>query len=921
MTDPRELPADAQPRLETGTVTFVFTDLEGSTRLLATLRDDYGELLVGYHDLVGSIFARHGGTELDRAGDGLFHSFTSARRAVTAALEAQQQIASHAWPAGATVRARMGLHTGEPTATERAGYVGMDVHRAARMAAAGHGGQLLLSQTTRDLVANDLPAGTSLTDLGEHWLKDLAQPEHLYQLNSPGAPAAFAPLRSLVTLPNNLPRHMSSFVGRRHDVDEVRQLTTEAPLTTLTGPGGVGKTRLGLQVAAELVDTFVDGAWLVELETLTDDRLVAQQVAVTLGIAEASDADANQALLGHLRSREALLILDNCEHVIEASARLANDLLRSCPGLRILATSREALGVAGERIYPVRSLSLPANTKAVSVEQTAQFEAVSLFSERARAADPTFSLTEDNVAAVIEICRRLDGIPLAIELAAARVRALSVQQIAERLDDRFRLLTGGSRTVMPRHQTLRAAIDWSFGLLPDAERAVLWRLSVFAGNFTLEAVEAVCIGPDVESYEVIDHLTRLVEKSLVNRQLDHYRLLETVRGYAREHSLEAGESEGAYARHRDWYLKLVREAAPAFFRGPESAAWLDRLEAEHDNLRAALAWSLNEPGGAPAALELGAGLWRFWEIRGYLFEGRESLERVLAMTAGEPSAIRADVLTGAAILAAGQGDHGAAVRLHEQSLRTHEQLGDGQSVQYALHNLANAALHQGDHQRARELYEKAILLRAKGDPSIAFALVNLADACDRQGDQDAARERYDEAIQAAAGDVWATAYVLGSYGQSAMRHGDHSAARERYQQALAIYRQMGDARGEARLMTLLADVANEEGDAVGARSMLYEALQTRCRLGDVPAICAALERFSAVVPPSEAAAATRILAAASTMRERTGARLSMADQAALDQDMARLQEELGSAFQISWREGRAATLDAALRDAAALAGG
>ncbi|MEX2547430.1 MAG: tetratricopeptide repeat protein [Chloroflexota bacterium] len=920
MTSPEASPPANAPSVPGGTVTFVFTDLEGSTRLLGALRDVYAELLAGYHDLVGTIFAGHGGTELDRAGDGLFHSFTSARRAVAAAVEAQDAIARHDWPAGATVRARMGLHTGEPTQTERSGYVGMDVHRAARIAAAGHGGQLLLSQTTRELIATDLPTGTSLTDLGEHWLKDLAQPEHLYQLNGPNAPAAFPPLRSLVTLPNNLPRNLSSFVGRRQDVAEVRQLTTEAPLTTLTGPGGVGKTRLCLQVAAELVDTFADGAWLIELETLTDGRLVAQQVAVALSIAEASDADANQALLGHLRSREALLILDNCEHVIEDAARLANDLLRACHGLRILATSREALGVAGERIYPVRSLSLPADATQLSLKHAAEFEAVSLFDERARAADPTFALIDENVGAVIEICRRLDGIPLAIELAAARVRALSVQQIAERLDDRFRLLTGGSRTVMPRHQTLRAAIDWSFGLLPEGERAVLWRLSVFAGNFTLDAAEAVCIGSDVESFEVIEHLTRLVEKSLVNRQQDHYRLLETVRGYAREHSLEAGESEGAFARHRDWYLGLVREAAPTFFRGPESAPWLDRLDAEHDNLRAALAWSLDEPNGTGAALELVAGLWRFWEIRGYLVEGRQWLERALAVTSKDVSPMRADVLTGAGILAAGQGDHAAAVAFHEDSLRIHEQLGDRLSRQYAMHNLANAALHQGDHQRARELYEKAILLRGRDDPSIAFALVNLADVCDRQGDYDAARQRYDEAIEEAAGDVWATAYVLGSYGQSAMRHGDHSTARERYEQALGTYRQMGDQRSEARLMTLIADSSSAEGDEASARSMLYDALQIRCRLGDAPGICAALERISAAVSASDAARATRILAAAAAMRDRTGARLSLKDQAAVDQQMAQLQQTLGADFQDVWRGGRAASLDDAVRDAEAAVG-
>lgn len=915
MSDAREDVDASEPT----TVTFVFSDLEGSTRLLSTLREAYGPLLEAYHDLIESIFSKHGATQLDQAGDGLFHSFASARRSVSAAIEAQLAMAERDWPGGASVRARMGIHTGEAV-TRRSGYVGMDVHRAARIAAAGHGGQVLLSQVTRDLVATDLPAEAVVTDLGEHWLKDLAQPEHLYQVTIQGLPQAFPPLKSLVTLPNNLPRHLNSFVGRRADVAEVRRLTSEAPLVTLTGPGGVGKTRLAVQVAAEQLETFADGAWLVELETLTDESLVAQQVVVGLGIAEASDADAQESVLGHLRTRQALLILDNCEHVIDACARLANALLRGCPGLRIIATSREALGVAGERLYPVRSLTLPARARTVSAAAAAEFEAVDLFCERARAADPAFTITDANAAAVIEICERLDGIPLAIELAAARVRALSPQQIAERLDDRFRLLTGGSRTVMPRHQTLRAAIDWSFDLLPDTERSVLWRLSVFSGAFALEAAEAVCVGPGVGPEEVIDHVTRLVEKSLVNRQEQRYRLLETVRGYARERSLEAGEAAGAYHRHRDWYLGLVRRAAPAFFRGPELAAWLDELEAEHDNLRTALSWSLNEPGGATAALELASGLWRFWEIRGYLREGRQWLERVLAATAGETSSARVDVLTAAGILASAQGDHAAAVGYHEQSLALQEQSGSKQGVQFALHNLANAALHTGDLARARTLYERAIAIAGSDDPNRAFVYINLADVADGQNDRAAARDYYEKAIEivAASRDTWGMANALSSYGQSAARHGEHATARERYEQALAIYQQLGDQRAEARLMTLLADVDADEGKTAESLRLLYGALEIRCRLGDSPGICGALERFSAGAMDLDAVRAARIMAAAASLRDRTGARLSPAGQAAVDQQLARLQQALGGEFAAAWQSGSGAGVDEALREAQAV---
>ena len=921
-TDPHEATSAGESApASAGTVTFVFTDLEGSTRLLAALRDDYGAVLDEYRDLVGEIFAKNGGSELDRAGDGLFHGFPSARRAISGAVAVQQALAEHQWPGGATLRTRMGLHTGEAM-TARQSYFGMDVHRAARIASSGHGGQVILSQTTRDLVAHELPVGASLSDLGEHWLKDLAQAEHLYQLNVEGLPQAFPPLKSLVTLPNNLPRHLSSFVGRRGDVAEVRQLTAEAPLVTLIGSGGVGKTRLCIQVAAEMLDTFEDGAWLVELETLTDENLVPQQMAVALGIAEGSDADAREALIGHLRSREALLILDNCEHVIEACARLANELLRVAPGLRILATSREALGVSGERTFAVRPLSLPQTDRKLTADALAEFEAVSLFLERARAADARFSLTDENASDVLEICRRLDGIPLALELAAARVRALTVRQIAERLDDRFRLLTGGVRTVMPRHQTLRAAIDWSFDLLPDVERTVLWRLSVFSGSFSLEAAEAVCSGDDVEAFDVVDHIARLVEKSLVNRTEDHYRLLETVRGYAREQALTAGETEGAYRRHRDWYLDFVRRAGPAFFRGPESADWLDKLEAEHDNLRAALAWSLNEPGGAAAAEALAGGLWRFWEIRGYVAEGRAWLDRVLALTEAEVSAGRADVLTGAGMLASGQGDHAAAVRYHEQALAIHEQLGDRMSIQYATHNLANATMHQGNHLRARELYERVVQMYGPNDPGIGFALVNLAEVVDRQGDYQAAADRFEEAIAVigASGDAWAKAYALASYGASAARQQDISVARARYAEALEIYREVGDRRGEARMLTSTAELSESQGDRASAIGMYYDALQIRCSLGDTPGICAALERMAAAAPDDELHRAARILASSASLRDQTGARLSLRDQAVIDQQMARLQTALGDEFNAAWRAGRGSSIDEAVREAAGLIG-
>jgi len=487
---------------------------------------------------------------------------------------------------------------------------------------------------------------------------------------------------------------------------------------------------------------------------------------------------------------------------------------------------------------------------------------------------------------------------------------------------RMKLLGATVVPVTSGDQTLRAAIDWSFDLLPQTERDVLWRLSVFSGGFSLEAAEAVAAGDDVATEDIVDHVARLVEKSLINRQGDRYRLIETVRSLARERLRDSGESEAAHRRHRDWYLDFVRRAAPAFFRGTESAAVLDSLEAEHDNLRAALSWSLNEAGPRTAALELASGLWRFWEIRGYMREGRQWLERVLAATPDETTILRGDVLTAAGVLAAAQGDHAAAVRYHERSLAIQEELGSRQGVQFALHNLANAALHNGDAARARSLYERAIVVAGDAEPNRGFVYVSLADVTDAAGDREAASKYYEKALEiiALTGDTWRTAYALTSYGQSAARHGEYAVARDRYVQALAIYRDLGDQRAQARVMTLLADVAAGEGNRQEALRLLYDSLEIRCRLADSPGICSALEKFAAGAMDLDAKRAARILAAASSFRDKIGARLSSTSQAALDQQLARLEEALGPDFGSAWNSGSGADVNDALREAAAVVG-
>ncbi len=586
---------------------------------------------------------------------------------MAAAVTAQRAIAAHPWPEGAAPQVRMGAHTGEPVAIP-GDYTGLDVHRVARICGAAHGGQILLSLATSVLIEDRLPPEVGLRDLGSHRLKDLQGPEKLFQVLHPALPAEFPRPLSLDARATNLPRPLTSFVGRVHESAEVKRLLPTTCLLTLTGSGGSGKTRLALQVAADVLGEYADGVWLVELAAVPGPALVPQTVASALGVREVPGRPLQATLLEYLGHRTLLVVLDNCEHLIEASAHLVQTLLEACPGLRILATSREPLGVPGEVAWRVPSLSLPDPRRLPSVDDLGACEAVRLFVERAAAVHPAFRLTPQNAPAVATVVRRLDGIPLAVELAAARVPALTVAQIAERLDDRFRLLTGGRRTALPRQQTLRATMDWSYQLLPERERVLLRRLAVFAGGWTLGAVEAVCGGDGIEGLAVFDLLTQLVFKSLVimDEQVGdvRYRLLETVRQYGRDRLLESEETVPVRGRHLVWYRDLAEQAETELM-GAGQAAWLDRLEAEHANIRAALEWAT---GGreVEVGLRLAGAVWRFWFVRGYFAEGRARLQALLAKGAEVPPAVRAKALKAAGNLAVFcQGDYASGRLFYE----------------------------------------------------------------------------------------------------------------------------------------------------------------------------------------------------------------------------------------------------------------
>jgi predicted ATPase/class 3 adenylate cyclase/Tfp pilus assembly protein PilF len=900
----------------TGTVTLLFTDIEGSTKLVAQLGERYESVLADHRRLLREAFGARGGSEVDTAGDGLFYAFPSARAAIASAVAGQRALAAQEWPAD--VRVRMGIHTGEPISGE-AGYVGMDVHRASRICNASHGGQVLVSKTSCELAQHDLPDDVSLIDLGEHRLKDLPTPDRLFQVVAPGLGREFPPLRSIDSRPNNLPRQLTAFIGRQREIGEAKRMLAQSPLVTLTGPGGVGKTRLAIEVAADLLDEYEDGVWFVDLGPVTDPTFVGHAIATTLGVMDVAGQPILDTVVDHVRRRHILLVVDNCEHLLDSAARTVDALLRASSQVRVVATSREGFAIPGEAVFPIPSLSAPDETTAPG--DLAQYEAVRLFSDRAVAAQPGFRVTDRNADAIAQICRRLDGVPLALELAAARVRALPVEQIAARLDDRFRLLTGSSRITVPRHQTLRQTIDWSHDLLAEDERAVFRRLAAFAGGCTLEAAEAVCVGDPVDEYGVLDVLSRLVDKSLVVAETDvaeaRYRQLETIRQYGRDRLLEAGEGAETLRRHRDWYLGLVTRAAPEFFRGAESVHWLERLDHEHDNLRAALQWSTDEPGESTAALRLAAGLWRFWELRGHIAEGRSWLERTLAETDGEVSALRADAFTGAGILAFMQGDHAGAHELHEQSLALHRRVGDYMGIAFAANNLANAALLSGDYAAARRLYEPGLTwARSQGNKRpLGFALVNMAEAVALDGEPELARRQYEEGIEAfrALGDRWGEAFALDSFGTMLGRQGEHAEAERLHQEALRISRELGDQRGEARALSHLGDQATRTNDRSQARKLYARSFEIRRTLGDKAGMASAIEKLASVAAADDPHAAAVLLGSAEAVRDSIRAPVPPTVREEYEACRRTVRELLGeAAFEDARAEGRRLSPAAAL---------
>jgi predicted ATPase/DNA-binding SARP family transcriptional activator len=800
-----------------GTVTFLFTDIEGSTSLLHALGERYAETLAVHRRLLRRASARHDGTEVDSQGDAFFFAFASARDAVAAALDAQRLLVSERWSDGRELRVRMGIHTCEARPTGE-GYVGIGVHRAARICAAGHGGQVLVSHTTRALLEEEPLDEVALRDLGPHRLKDLSQPEKLFQLVAEELAQEFPPLDTLDARPTNLPTQATPLVGRQRELAQVRDriASDEFAILTLTGPGGTGKTRLALQAAADSLGRFPSGTFLVALASVSDPEHVVPTIAHVLGLRVPRGSGLVQALEEYLAERKLLLVLDNVEHVI-ASAPAVAKLAAASPGLKVLASSREPLHVSGERVFPVPPLELP---KADGEwDALVANEAVALFVERAQAIRPDFELTEANAPAVAAICRTLDGLPLAIELAAARIVLFPPAALLARLDERLEVLTGGARDRPARHQTLRATLDWSFDLLGEQRRKLFARLAVFAGGWTLEAAEAVC-GGDID---VLDGLASLIDKSLVRlegtEEEPRFAMLETIREHAREKLHRAGDESALRSRQLSWYLAFAEKAEPEL-RGPEQKAWLDRLHAELDNFRAAFEWGqLHDP---EACLRLGSALLEFWIVRADWSEGREWLEHALSLPGDVDPAARMKALHAAGELADVLSDYPGATRHFEQSLAIARELGDRRGVADALVGLAHEADRVGRHAAARPLWEEAVAIshRLGDEPSLARSLGGIAWL---EQDYRKARVLWEEtlALRRKLGNRENVAWAVLQVGFSAQSAGDYDAAREAYEECLAIGEELGYKRLIARSLTQLGEAALLQ-NALGDARRLYE---------------------------------------------------------------------------------------------------
>ena len=919
--------------LPTGTVTFLFTDIEGSTKLAQQHPDHISALLARHNQILDQCIQAHDGFVFRTVGDSYCVAFHNVKDALQAALEAQRGLYAEAW-SPAPIKVRMGIHTGAakletgPEGTDYSGYATLALVQ--RVMSAGHGGQVLLSQAVSNLLRNDFPLEVQLIDMGERFLKDIVQPEHLYQLTVSDLPSEFPPLNTLKRINHNLPVNLSSFIGRERELRGIKERLESAHLLSLIGPGGTGKTRLSLQVGGEALSDFKDGVWLVELAPVSDPNLIPQTVAAVLGLRESPGRPLIDLVIDYLRAKQLLLILDNCEHLIDACARLADQLLRSCPSLKIMASSREALGINVEAVYRVPSLSLPERGLATR-EAVMRCESAQLFMDRASAANPNFQFTDENASSVAQICLRLDGIPLALELAAARARVLSAKQIAERLDDRFRLLTGGSRTALPRQQTLQALIDWSYDLLTDSEKALFRRLAVFIGGWTLEAAEAVCAGDGIEAYEVLDLLTEIVDKSLVqvdeSGEIIRYQRLETISQYAREKLLATDEAIHVRNRHLDYYLDFASLLEKDYIN-PYQYDIIDKMRLENDNIRSALSWAVeNRVEKAARLLSLSSTFWP-WVMMGNTSEVRERCSTVLARldfmlgeTPGQTNdllKLKARILNRSSQALMNMGNHQASRAAAEESIQLARESNDTLTLVEALGSLGHCALYAGDPQGALDAASEGIEIgeRLGAERELIWALDAMTHIYNLQGDDEELKKYFTRIseILKKAGIPMDPAYMGGYLIDKAVKHGDMDEAERYMESAMETIVARRDNYLLATLQSMFAHTLRGNGDLDKATFYYRRTIRLWQDRGHRAAVAHQLECFGLIALAREQPArAVKLFSAAEALREVSNSIRTPDEQKEFEDAKSKLQSGMDEdEFNKVWEEGRSMTMEQAI---------
>jgi predicted ATPase/class 3 adenylate cyclase len=907
----------------TGTVTFLYTDIEGSTQLWEKYPEAMKIANARHDQILRDAIESNHGYVFQVIGDAFCAAFHTVGDAIQAAVKSQIDLQAESW--GETpIRVRMGIHTGEAEAdgNEYHGYLTLSLVQ--RLMSAGYGGQILLSHTTEKLLHGHLPNDVGLLDLGEHAFKDIPQPVHVFQVVVPGLEKDFPPLRARDALPNNLPLQLTSFIGRERELDEIQQMLTNTRLLTLTGPGGTGKTRLSLQIGEKLLPSFAGGAWIVELASLSDPAFIPQAIAAIFGLRELPNMSMNNIVTDYLRAKQLLLILDNCEHLVRACAKLADQLLHVCPQLKIVASSREALGVAGETIYHVPSLSLPDPTQ-VTREALSDSESVRLFVERATAAQSKFNLTDQNAHAVAQICNRLDGIPLALELAAARVTVFSPEQIASRLNDRFKLLTGGSRTALERHQTLRALVDWSYDILPEQEQRLFRQLSVFAGGWTFEAAEAVCV-----ELEMLDLLTQLINKSLVmvdeQENETRYRLLETIRQYGHSRLLEAGEAEQVRDRHLEFFLHFAEQAGTHYnsFRERE---WMSRIQAEYDNLRAALDWALEQD--VLLALRLATALSPYWSRHGLEAEGNRILNETLARFKALPKAtgeaehqritLQVKALGAIEVISFAYGDFKTSLKVAEEVIELSRRIGEKQVLSEALSYLGVVTAYLGEKKISISMAEEALTLaREAGDRVlVGLALTNMAGVIAMtEGDPQKVKTYSEEGIGLLkeAGAQWGVAMSSFGAGLFAARQGNYTEALSQFEASIPVFTELGDKHRINMAYSEIGHVERRQGHFKQAKLNYHKTLLEWQRLGHRAAIAHELECLAMIAKSEEdEQRAATLFGAAEALRESVGLPMTPFEHMEYEREVNDLRANMDrTEYTRAWAEGRSLSMEQAI---------